>query len=565
MGIFMALAGILAVVFKALYFVLKKTGLWYYLLLPVLTAANCYIAVSYMRLRYGYTSMEEVLAHMSGASPSPMGWAGNILANSDMPPGTVPLADWALFWAFLVLTVFVAMTIFRTAVRLVRHDPEWTYRKAVGGGNRDMRRATDPTVHKGLLQPLPLGITFGKKKGSYVCRQEREDGHVLVIGGAGSGKSSTVAIPTLISWREKVFAIDIKGELLARTGKNRPNVKLFDPLDPGSCGYDPFLVLDKDSHTLVSDMREIALSVVPLPKDTKDPFWIEAAQQLFTGALLHCYMGNMGFIEAIEFIQSTPPSRLVETVMGSTSKGRLFVSQFVDMDEKTVSGVMGELSNKIIPFATDGDIQSALSRKKVISPEDFMNEWDIYLRIPEDKMEQWKTLLGLIVNQFLKAFERRPEGDSRPLLFLLDEFPRLGKIQAVLDGLATLRSKKVTIALFVQSLAQLDLIYGTEARKVIADNCSYKAVLQASDADTQDYLSKLVGTHEKEKRSRGQQYAEYTGMGKGKSTSLTTEEKRIIRPEEFAALTDTILFTPYGFYRIERAPYYRDAYFRGLV
>ena len=39
----------------------------------------------------------------------------------------------------------------------------------------------------------------------------------MIVGGAGSGKTAAVAIPTLMSWKERVFAIDIKGELYAKT------------------------------------------------------------------------------------------------------------------------------------------------------------------------------------------------------------------------------------------------------------------------------------------------------------------------------------------------------------
>ena len=93
---------------------------------------------------------------------------------------------------------------------------------------------------------------------------------------------------------------------------------------------------------------------------------------------------------------------------------------------------------------------------------------------------------------------------ARPILFLLDEFPRLGKIEEITDGLATLRGKKITICPIIQSLAQLDLIYGTAARRVIADNCAYKAILNATDVDSQEYFSKLVGTHDKISQYKGE-------------------------------------------------------------
>ena len=44
---------------------------------------------------------------------------------------------------------------------------------------------------------------------------------ILIVGGARSGKTAAVAIPTLMSWKERVFAIDIEGELYEKTKKAR--------------------------------------------------------------------------------------------------------------------------------------------------------------------------------------------------------------------------------------------------------------------------------------------------------------------------------------------------------
>lgn len=85
----------------------------------------------------------------------------------------------------------------------------------------------------------------------------------------------------------------------------------------------------------------------------------------------------------------------------------------------------------------------------------------------------------MMCNQFLKSFERRGEGNKTPILFLIDEF-KTGKI-AISNGLATLRSKKIHIALIVQSKSQLNAIYGKDVAEVIADNCPYKAILKASN------------------------------------------------------------------------------------
>lgn len=101
-----------------------------------------------------------------------------------------------------------------------------------------------------------------------------------------------------------------------------------------------------------------------------------------------------------------------------------------------------------------------------------------------------------------------------------------------------------------------------EGAQVIADNCQYKAILNATDADTQDYFSRLVGTYDKKKKSQNANYEQYTGMGKGTGSSQTTEERRIIKPEEFATLKDIVLLSPLGFFRADKAPYYKDKVFK---
>lgn len=426
------------------------------------------------------------------------------------------------------------------------------------------KKYTDPAAPAQLLAATPEGFIFGKKHGKYIRKPDTADGHILVVGGAGSGKSSCLAIPSLIAWQQRIFAVDIKGELSKKTGHSRPTKRVFNPLLASSPGYNPYYLL-KRSRKPAQDAKEIAFAIIAKPENIKETFWIDGARNLFTGAILHYFTAGYTFVETIETVQGTPVQSLIKEIHGGTnSAAKMYVNQLVDMDIKTLSGVYAELSNHIMLFATDLDIMSCLSKADNITPEDLESGKDIYLNIPEDKLEQWKPLLTLIVNQFMKHFERRPDEDATPVLFLLDEFPRLGKVETAITGLATLRSKKITIALFVQSLAQLDAIYGSDSRKVIADNCNYKAILNATDAETQDYFSRLVGTYDKKKKSQSANYEQYTGMGTGTGASKTTEEKRIIKPEEFATLKDIVFLSPMGFFRAQKAPYYEDKHFKAV-
>lgn len=476
-------------------------------------------------------------------------------------PNTVTYTIYNYVGAAVALLPMIIITT-NNLVRLVTRNPEFNVITAIISRNSDKegnKKSIYPKTKS--LSKQPTGVIFGTQKSKFVTKPETQDGHVLVIGGAGSGKSSCIAIPSLMSWQERIFAIDIKGELYQKTKEKRKSIKVFNPSDDMAYGYNPFYMLN-ESKNLSSDMKAIVMAIIPIQPDTKDPFWINSAQNFLTGALIHFYEESCSFIEAIELIQGSSPKIIVELVTTNGSQlSQLFMTQFVGLDEKTLSGIFTEVSNKIMLFATDEDLKNALSKTDIVTPKMLEEGTDIYLCIEESKLEQWSTLLTMMINQFLKHFERRTEGQATPVLFLLDEFARLGKIEAITNGLATLRSKKITITILTQSLAQLDLIYGKSTRQVIADNCPYKAILNATDAETQDYFSKLVGTYDKIKKSNSAN-ADIFGIGKGTGVSTTTEEKRIIKPEEFSTLKDIVLLTPFGFCRVDKTPYYSTKAFQ---
>ena len=129
----------------------------------------------------------------------------------------------------------------------------------------------------------------------------------------------------------------------------------------------------------------------------------------------------------MQIIKGTPTKELIEQIVADTNdKAKMEIMQFSGMDDKTLSGVFAELSNHITVFATSDDLQRALSGEgRSITPADIEGGYDIFCCIPEHKLEEWKDLLGMMCNQFLKSFERRGEGNKTPILFLIDEFRAL--------------------------------------------------------------------------------------------------------------------------------------------
>lgn len=409
-----------------------------------------------------------------------------------------------------------------------------------------------------LLTRNNPGFFFGKLRNFGVFGKSQEkDGNIAVIGATGSGKSSSIVIPSCMSWKGQILAIDIKRELYRETKHKRKNIKLFDPMDDNAYGYDPFYLLNQASN-MVQEAQAIAHALIPLPPETKDSFWIDSARDLLTGAILH-YHKDYSFVDTISKILSKPVDKLVDEINENKKyRADYFISSFVDMDIKTLAGIFSELCKNIRIFATDEDIIKCLTKpqERNIYPVDLEQEADVYIHIPQHLLRQWKNLLVLIIRQFLTHFEKRDEKDAKPILFMLDEFAALGKIDGIADSFSILRSKKITICAVVQSLAQLDAIYGEKIRSVIMDNCQYIAILGVNDADSQKYFSTIAGTNVVYKKSYSQTYdavSKITGYNK----TLSESREQIFQPHEFAALKDNVVvLSPYGLFMPEKVPYY---------
>ena len=409
-------------------------------------------------------------------------------------------------------------------------------------------RQKNPPIVKQLCL-IDHGIYFGKKNGIDIGKNLNTDGHIIVFGGSGSGKSSCIAIPTLNRYNCGVLAIDIKdGGELERKSNHNGTTHTFRPGDANSIGYDPFWFLDTSKPE--NGIKEIVYALIPTDSKNPNDFWVMNEQRYLLAALYYCYDMEQSFIESCRTIYSLTTKELLERVAKSDCQfAKAGMSDFYGMAEETLGGIVGGVGNAISTFVTDQDILSILSKKTVMTPKLLLNGERIFLCIPEHKLDVYRELLQLIITQFLRYFEQLTDAQTKPVLFMMDEFARLGRYDRLINGLATLRSKQVTIMILTQSISQLDAIYGKDNRKVMTDNCAYKIILNASDADSQQYFSKLAGTYTKHQKS-------YT-KGRSSSYSISEHDAPIIKPEQFATLKEALLISPFGIQWIKKSPYYK--------
>ena len=418
----------------------------------------------------------------------------------------------------------------------------------------------------------PLGIVLGKYHGKYVCRPVEQDGHYLIVGGSGSGKSSSLIVPTLLINNDvPAFVLDIKGEL-SRLAKKKGDAKvhIFNPNDRRSYGYDPFYNLKKESteQEILETMQMVTFSLISLSANVKDPFWKTSARNMLCGLMIyHFKQGKNNLVDIMDAILGRSIKASIQEVMtGSdptTAEYRYLVA-FSDMAEETLSGVYAEMASNIIVFANDQDIRYALKHNALrCSPVDLENGNSIYVVIREDKLTAYNQVLQLIINQTLNALEKRLE-KSEPILFLIDELPRIlsaGKIERLLDASRTLRSRNVRLILVTQSVEALMTVYSENEVVDLISNCNYKIILDASSQKTQHTISEWCGNYKEKKKI-------WNEAGTKQKTGISFEEKPIVEGSDLITLAQTgeaILVCPYGYFRIQKTPYYKDKILKKLA
>lgn len=428
-------------------------------------------------------------------------------------------------------------------------------------------QAMYPPIPKQLLNKLPTGIVLGKDKrtGRYVCKDLYEDGHVFLIGGSGSGKSSCNVIPSLLSNpKARIFAVDIKGELSFKSAKyGDEHCLIFNPTDRSKYGYNPFFNLNEESgtQTILEVMQNITYSLISLPAGLKDPFWKNSARNLLMGLLIFYYkQGIVDFVAIIDEILGKPVKDSIQAVMEKAKPNSVeyrYIVQFASMEDETLGGIIAEMNNHIVIFANDQDIRYAFKDNGCkINPHMLEEGYSIYLSIKEEKLSAYYDVIQLIINQTLAELEKRPE-DSEPIIMCIDELPRIlsaGKLDRLLDGARTLRSRKVCLFLITQSTEALMSAFTENEVADLISNCPYIIVLSASSSKTQKSVCAWCGKYKVRKQS-------WSGSGKDMKTSVSYDEKDIVETSDLMTLKNTgeaILITPFGYSRVKKVPWYED-------
>ncbi len=452
-------------------------------------------------------------------------------------PGTVYVAAFIMF----VIGIFVAPLIFKKAT-----EPR---RKSTAFGSAEW--ATIEDMRNGKLLDtagLRLGqvteFTFANNVATPHAHAlgYAGDRHLLTVAPTRSGKGVSAIIPNLLTYTGSAVVIDPKGEnamiTAARRGQGSAaipglgqKVHVVDPWgitgQPAAC-FNPLDWLRADDPDISENAMMLADSIV-IPGEGKDRFWDEEAKAILMGLLLYVAL------DARE--QGTRTlARVRDIVVSGVEAFNAVLGQMVESDNPIVvstadrtAGKAPELRASVMAslqshthFLDSPRIRASLAKSDFGFADLKTAPTTVYLVLPSDRLNTFGRWLRLLIQQAITVNARNiAQKPPKPILFLLDEMPALGRLAMVEQAYGLMAGFGMQLWGIVQDLSQLERIYD-KGWETFISNAGVLQYFGSRDQKTAEYFSKLCGVTTIEKTSISNSIARVFGSGSGGGSSSST-------------------------------------------
>ena len=369
------------------------------------------------------------------------------------------------------------------------------------------RWATPEEIRKAGLY-TPDGVVIGWHQDRYL----RHDGpeHVLCFAPTRSGKGVGLVIPSLLTWPGSCIIHDIKGEnwdLTAGFRSQHGRALQFNPTNPASAAYNPLLEI-RCGEWEVRDVQNVAdVLIDPEGSLEKRNHWEKTSHSLLVGAILHVlYAEKDKTLSGVASFLSDPRRGITATLHAMKTTPHLGDAGV----HPIIAAAAQELLNKS-DNERSGVLSTAMSflglyRDPVIAKVTGASDWRIidlvsgarpvslYLVVPPSDISRTKPLIRLMLNQIGRRLteELKVNGHRHRLLFMLDEFPALGRLDFFESAMAYVAGYGIKCFLIAQSLNQIEKAYGPKNANL--DNCHVRVAYASNDDNTAKRVSDALGT-----------------------------------------------------------------------
>lgn len=395
--------------------------------------------------------------------------------------------------------------------------------------------------------------------------------HALLFAPTGSGKGVGVVIPNLLFWKESIVVHDIKGENYEITSGWRESIGqkcfVWNPAEPDGIThcYNPLDWISTKPGQMVDDVQKLASLILP-----KQEFWENEARSLFLGVVLYLLADPnkiKSFGEVVRTLRSDDVVYNLSTSLDVLGKqihpvGYMNLAAFLQKPDKERGSVISTLNsaielwaNPLIDTATATSDFNFQVFKKIPTT--------VYVCLTPDNLKRLMPLMQIFYQQSTEFLSRKMPGKDEPygVMYLLDEFPTLGKMDSFMNGLAFFRGYHVRLYLIIQDTQQLKAIYEESGMNSFLSNCTYRITYAANNVDTANLISQLCGN----KTVKQESYSKPTLLDLGKkSVNVSEAQRALLLPQEVIALPrdeQIILIESYSPIKCKKIIYYSDKFF----
>jgi type IV secretion system protein VirD4 len=530
---------------------------------------GCTVALLLAALVGGVYFADWMVLQLLGLKDAPLAWNTwwQYVQVKDLPQyapyaGKVKLAG-AVGFGLPLLAWLIAL------IPLFKGNAESLHGEASFASLADLKKA-------GLLQRTPQGILIGKYKGHLLWLNGAL--HLIVICPTRSGKTTSIAIPVLLTYAHSMVVSDLKGELRKLTSGQRlamgQRVCVWAPYDieGRTHRFNPFTLLaGSDPGTRIGDIQTIAAILYP-DEPGKDAFWTSQSRAAFTafasflfesweqrwrGGLLsdpNIVADFPSFERILRFSaggEGQTTLQLLQSILKNSQEygfvspqTRTIFSNLAGLAEQTFSSVIASMHaplqqflNPILAAATNATDFDVLSLRR--------QPTTLYVDIPTNKLDESSKLLNIFYSSVIGNNLGKQLGEEKELkyqmLMMMDEFTAMGRLDVWAKRISISASYGVRDCCIVQSRAQLRSVYGdNDAQNFITNHGCQVAFAPREQSDANEY-SEMLGyktlRRKQESRSRG-------GGANQTSTSYTEERRALYLPQEIKELPqdDELIF-----------------------
>ena len=378
----------------------------------------------------------------------------------------------------------------------------------------------------------PAGITLHPR---IRIDQYTECRHLLIVGGAGSGKT-TILWPLIQQAQargDQMLIFDSKGDF---TQKLPAPFALLSPTDARGGRW-------RVGHDIRTRLDAQALAETLIKDNEKDPMWSQGSRALLVGLvsdlqarhgtrwgmahLAHAAAAALGDFATLKAIIGREDPLSLSLLGGDEAEG----------PNRTTMGFLVQLAAALTQVINLGVASYDLRDNAEWSVRSWLAGRQppvVVLGFRDSARSLSQAFASSLIEQTVRQVSDMPDAapDQRRIWLIIDEAPRVGKVPSITDALATARSKGLRVVLGIQSLAQVREVYTRDTATTWAGQTATKIICQTTAPDDQEWCAKLLGDREVDRFQH--QVATQTGRDGGQhNQSWQRVREPVLMPAAF--------------------------------